>query len=569
MKKIIQVLLFSLSFTFCFSQSTEHFKIPDSLKTKSFQYLENTFDKVLKPHPKNAEILANTILAKGKNEADNTKVAKGYLFLYQIKSVPVYLDSMIVISRKFNDFDNLALGYLHKGNYYYSLSDYSNALENYLSARDFSRDNPDTYQITNFNIGLLKLELGNYQEALQLFLQYEKFLTRTHQIERLDYLKAMYAIAYTYSKMDNLALSDSYVQSALEKCRKTNKGKEICNNLLLVSGINQYKRKEYKRAIETMEEVSKTIRENSYDVENLAISEYYVGMSLFRNNDIKYIDRFIIVDSINYTTKSAPSEVREIYTLLIEHYKKARDKEKQLFYIEHLLEFESILNKTNHNLSAEINNKYDTPNLLKEKEQLISDLNSKNSVLFAVSGIIGLLSIALLFLYYKNRKQIKRYKEEALHLATNPKYILVETVSDTGEESPDRIIKDHSKTKLSKELLSALSLKFKQFEDDKGFLNRNLTLDSLAKEFQTNRDYLSKAVKELKDKSFSQYINELRITYVIEELKTNPKLRKLTIAGIAEEAGFNNSESFATAFKKITRTLPSYYLKALNGTKEP
>lgn len=568
MKKIILFLLFSLSFTFCFCQSTEHFKIPDSLKTKSFYYLENSFDKALKSHPKNAEVIANTILIKGKSAGNNTKMAQSYLFLYQSKSAPVYLDSMIQISRKFNDFDNLALGYLHKGNYYYSLSDYSNALESYLSARDFSRDNPDTYQITNFNIGLLKLELGSYQEALQLFLQYEKFLTRTRQSERLDYLKAMYAIAYTYTKMDNLALSDSYVRSAVEKCRKNNKGREICNNLLLVSGINQYKRKAYQKAIATLEEVSKTIRENSYDIENLAISEYYLGMSLFSNNDIKYINQFRAVDSINYTTKSAPSEVREIYPVLIEHYRKARDKEKQLLYIEHLLEFDSILNKSKHKLSAEINKKYDTPNLLKEKEQLISDLNSKNSVLFAVSGIIGLLSIVLLFLYYNNRKKIKHYKEEAMHLAKNPKYIFLESIAEVDKGS-DNIIKDQSKTKLSKELLSTLSLKFNQFEDDKGFLNRNLTLDSLAKEFLSNRDYLSKAVKELKDKSFSHYINELRINYVIEELKTNPKLRKLTVAGIAEEAGFNNSESFATAFKKITGTLPSYYIKALNISKEP
>ena len=94
-------------------------------------------------------------------------------------------------------------------------------------------------------------------------------------------------------------------------------------------------------------------------------------------------------------------------------------------------------------------------------------------------------------------------------------------------------------------------------------MNGNLTLDSLAKEFNTNRDYLSKSVNELKGNNFSQYINELRIKYIIEELKMNPKLQKLTIAGIAEEAGFNNSESFTNSFKKLTETLPSYYIKAL------
>ena len=569
MNKTRLILLFSLAFTFCFSQSAKHFKVPDSLKTKSFQYLENTFDKALKHHPKNAEVLANTILIKGKSAAINTRIAQGYLFLYQSKAAPVYLDSMIHISKKFNDLDNLSLGYLHKGNYYYSLSDYSNSLENYLLARDFSKDNPDTYHITNFNIGLLKLELGNYQEAQQLFLQYEKFLTSTHQSDRLDYLKAMYAIGYTYSKMDNLGLSDPYIQSALEKCRKNNKSSEICNNLLLVSGINQYKRKTYQSAIKTLGEVSKSSRENSYSTENLALSEYYIGMSLFRDNDIKYINRFKTVDSIAYTTKSVSYELRGVYPLLIEHYKKAGDKEKQLFYIEHLLEFDSILNKNSHILSAEINKKYDTPNLLKEKEQLISDLNSKNSVLYGVCGIIGSLAIALLFLYYKNRKKIKHYEQQAMYLVKNPVPIFIESLAARDEESAENTTKERSKTTLSAELLATLSLRFNQFEEEKGFLNRNLTLDGLAKEFNTNRDYLSKSVKELKGKRFSQYINDLRIKNLIEELKSNPKLRKLTVAGIAEEAGFNNSESFTSSFKKFTGTLPSYYLKALKSTGEP
>ena len=105
------------------------------------------------------------------------------------------------------------------------------------------------------------------------------------------------------------------------------------------------------------------------------------------------------------------------------------------------------------------------------------------------------------------------------------------------------------------------------FEEDKKYLNRNLTMDELAKDFKTNRDYLSKAVNELKGKNFPQYINELRINYIVKQLKDNPNLQKYTIAGIAEEAGYNNSESFTNSFKKITGTLPSYYIKALQEKK--
>ena len=75
---------------------------------------------------------------------------------------------------------------------------------------------------------------------------------------------------------------------------------------------------------------------------------------------------------------------------------------------------------------------------------------------------------------------------------------------------------------------------------------------------------LNKLINELKGKNFTQYLNELRINYIVSELKTNEKMRKYTIAAISEEIGFNNSETFTNAFKKITGTLPSYYIKLLN-----
>ena len=59
-------------------------------------------------------------------------------------------------------------------------------------------------------------------------------------------------------------------------------------------------------------------------------------------------------------------------------------------------------------------------------------------------------------------------------------------------------------------------------------------------------------------------MNELRINFIVEELKSNNRIRKHTIAAIAEDIGYNNSESFTNAFKKITGTLPSYFIKALN-----
>ncbi|MGA9212795.1 hypothetical protein [Kaistella sp.] len=175
MKKIIVFFLFGFSLNLYFSQSIKAFLAPDSLKGKSFEFLETAFYKIIKSDSQKATLYANCILLKGKKENNETKIADGFQFLYRCKSDPSYLDSMIVISKKSQNFDNIAQGYLLKGNHFYFTSDYSKSLENYLLARDFSKNNQDIYNIVNFNIGLLKLELGNYQEAQKLFLDYKKY----------------------------------------------------------------------------------------------------------------------------------------------------------------------------------------------------------------------------------------------------------------------------------------------------------------------------------------------------------------------------------------------------------
>lgn len=567
MKKFFLIFLINFCCNFYFSQSTKSFKIPDSLSKKSFKNLETNFNNAFEINPNKASIYANSILLKEKKEKDRRKTADAYLYLFKITFNPAYLDSMIVISKKSQDLDNVALGYLKKGNYFYFTSDYAKSLENYLQARDFSKKDGVVYNTANFNVGFLKLDLGNYQEAKKLFLNYKKYLENRNLTNSKNYVSCLYSIAYIYSKTNKLDLSDSYVKLGLIKNTKID---SLVNysNLMLVSGINQYKRKDYLHAAKILENVSKLMKRNSSKIQNLALSEFYAGMSFYKTNNIIFLDKFKTVDSIIIKTKNADSKLVEFYPILIEHYKKAGDKEKQLFYIEHFLEVNRILNQNSKILAKEINKKYDIPILLKEKENLISDLNSKNSVLFWISGIIGFVLIILIFLYFNKSKKTKYYKQQAVLLAKNSAQNPFKKINKKlgfKDELSAKLDHRNSKTGISEEILNTLYLKFESFEKNKDFLNKDLCLESLAKEFKTNRDYLSKAVNEIKGKSFSQYINEQRIAYLVEELKTNPHLQKLTIAGIAEEVGFSNTESFTNSFKKLTGTLPSFYLKALKN----
>ena len=101
------------------------------------------------------------------------------------------------------------------------------------------------------------------------------------------------------------------------------------------------------------------------------------------------------------------------------------------------------------------------------------------------------------------------------------------------------------------------------FERNHEYIQNGITLSSLAKKFKTNTKYLSQIINQHKEKSFNNYINELRINYAVEKLKTDLKFRKYSINGIAEEVGFNTSESFSKAFYKNTGIKPSYFIKEL------
>jgi AraC-like DNA-binding protein len=180
----------------------------------------------------------------------------------------------------------------------------------------------------------------------------------------------------------------------------------------------------------------------------------------------------------------------------------------------------------------------------------------------------GLLIIILLgYFYIKNKRKITRYKKQAEQLLEKYQKIFVQ-IPDANYEIVKAKKEEKNRTQLSDGKLQDMKIKLEQFENNKGFLRKNITVETLAKEMETNRDYLSKSVNELKGKNFPQYLNELRINYIIEELKNNEKLRKHTISAIAEDIGYNSSESFSNAFKKITGTLPSYYIKLLQEQSE-
>jgi AraC-like DNA-binding protein len=106
-----------------------------------------------------------------------------------------------------------------------------------------------------------------------------------------------------------------------------------------------------------------------------------------------------------------------------------------------------------------------------------------------------------------------------------------------------------------------------KLEKKKLFLKPDFKLAFVAKKLNTNTAYLSQYFNQHKKLSFSDYAQELRIQYVLKELRDNLQFRQYTLQAIAEEIGYADARTFVRIFKKQTGLTPNYYLEELNREK--
>jgi len=96
--------------------------------------------------------------------------------------------------------------------------------------------------------------------------------------------------------------------------------------------------------------------------------------------------------------------------------------------------------------------------------------------------------------------------------------------------------------------------------EKKPWLKEGFTITELANMAQTSRTYLSQAINEKFNKSFSVWINDYRIEEAIRLISGSEK-EKYSIEAIATMVGFSSKSSFYKAFREVTGTTPAEFLK--------
>jgi AraC-like DNA-binding protein len=162
----------------------------------------------------------------------------------------------------------------------------------------------------------------------------------------------------------------------------------------------------------------------------------------------------------------------------------------------------------------------------------------------------------------KNNVEIIKSEQE--------KVINIEKPTITQPKIDENLLNEEtlSNTNIASKTEKALLKKLELFEKNKGFIKKDVNLTSLAKQFETNTKYLSEIIKTYRQKQFNNYLNELRINYIVDRLQNEPKYINTKISYLASDCGFTSHSTFTTIFTQIMNESPSVFMKRIKEEKK-
>jgi len=561
--KLFLLLLFFTVNTL--NAQTKNESLKDSIKKYLYNNKQKTegFNKQLfrlsenNKTDKRWSLMISAVINELSNDLDST------IFYYQ-KALDLSTKPIDIIDYKYS------IGIIYEAK-----RDYEKALRLYNEALLIASKNKLESRKEDIKLSIISIRNkvnGTLESIPQLKEAYNKYAD--HEIH-IRYVRKKLIDGYVANGIYDKALI--LIEDGLKEAKATNNS-EYLYYLNELKGKCYLNKKEYNRSNDAIEIA--LIHANKLDNDLFLDNSNYV-LAEVKNRQGKTNESISLIrDILNRKAEKSSEERSKYYNLLAENYKlldsvdisnkyyQKSIEEKERASLERLETLEKI-----HEISL-------NEEIIEAKVQKTKKRN------WIIAFALLLFIIILLFFRYKKIKKknqiafdelllkVKDYENKTAHLDID--YI----INDLSKETK---IKDQklsfdtaenkeaiSKTKtfvLNKTKIAVILKKIKKLEQEHYFLRQDCNLHNMAKALGTNTSYLSRIVNEHLNKSFSKYINDLRINYAGVELKNNRRLRAYSVAAIAEELGYKNADSFSSYFKLVTGITPSVYIKKIKSKR--
>lgn len=453
--------------------------------------------------------------------------------------------------------------------------DYALKAEEIISKTDNNIGKGRVYGFLATQYRILKL----FNNSSVYILMAQEACEKIEDPKRMNDMKGLLMQEMAYSEQDqgHYQKSNEYVGKAqsyfdlVPQNFETTSYRSGNNEQLL--GLNYYKLKNFGKAKLHYENALKALEKIPASFINYMVYNGFARIYM-DSNDLTKAKKYIELIE-GYSEKSVNPELKNIlYSTSQRYYELTRNVDKV-----------SILAKKRDSIKGDligksyeiINHTYS--NLKKENTVIKKESNINKYLIFLFSLLLIGSSIYLIMYRRKQKKIIERF-QQILKKSDERKWGLVdfsnniataiseikytEPIQNLPQEVIETKLSDNKSLIMTAETEQKIMAKLKEFEESTLFNQKNVSLPYLATYCNTNNRYLSHVINTHKKKDFYNYINELKIAYIIEKLKKNPEYRKYKIASLAEECGFSSPNKFTLVFKKETEILPSRFIKFLN-----
>lgn len=470
-----------------------------------------------------------------------------------------YADSAIAIARQANNYELIGSAIYTKGVVYNKYNDWDKTLEHYLLADNYINQTANKYleHKIKYAIGQAAYRLGDYQQALnntEACVAY--FATQNDKKHQKGYINSLHLSGLLHNRLGNYKKCTEIIALGIIKAKELSRDETLLKFYSL-DAINKYHLGFYRESIEALQTYLPDFIQQENDRQHL-LSLFFIGKNYIAlGENKKAIPYFEKVDALFAQYGYLRDDMAENYYYLIEDAQQKKDLKRELYYTNRLIEAEKLLSQQYKNIAVRIK-KYDTQNLLASKERIENKLQQKqatNNGLIILLAVVGCCMVVLAVRYIRNKRKFEILYKQFMEAQKQRNHI------PSNENEPvEVIIKPTSNSELKEEVVLRILKRLEQFEAHKEFLKDDLTMAKLAKSIKTNVKYLSRVIQDYKQKDYVRYINELRVNYLTDLLKS-PKYQNYSIEGYAKELGFSSAKGFNKAFAETTGMKFSDFLK--------
>lgn len=534
----------------------KNFKVPDSLKNKNIDYVidrldENEADEFLD------SIYANTFLYKAKraNNADNLLRAYNVMMHKSPKNTWLqYCDTMLSVAARSQQNKLIGSAYLTRGIVYNSFKQQTKALDDYLLADNFISKTDDLYlrYKAKFSIALIKHNLGYYDEAISLLRECEVYFKENEP--GLPHLRTLHALCLCYIKTKEYSKVSNLIDIGYRESIDMEELKTI-PYFKNAEGRNEFFKENYPVAIEKLQQsLPQIIKFEDYIT--VSSTYYFIGRSYWALGEKeKAIPYFKKVDELFRQEKFIKDEVLEAYDLLAQYYEEKGNTAEQLKYLTGLLKAETFVSKNFRYLSENMHREYDLKKIKDATEALKQELYFRDKLEIILGIVFLVICVVVGFIFCKQYQRRKMRKTKFKGVISHKDRSILPMIAADKIIDGDLIIKP--------EIVESVSKKLEKFEESEMFLDKDFNLNKMAAFVDCNTRYTSRIICETRKKKYIEYVDDLRIDYIVNKLKTDSKYRNYTIKALTEEAGFKSPQKFKEAFVKATELTPLYFIREL------